>query len=197
MQAFTGFLRLNIKTFITLLQSLRIEISQTENEATKSSTLPGPSKITTIIRRILPAVRHYSSWLHCSIDIILGYMGPDAPDDLLDLVQTFFLVYANTMTLLATIYDVESLPMIEYLLEEDEDTIEFKPFGEANRDRYFDMNIKTFKEKFHTHGMEKHHPNVEMLGRIRDLVRDSVIIAVKEVSFAILHIQLPSMLIWA
>ena len=143
----------------------------------------GLRKVTAVMRRILPAVRHYSSWLTCNIDLLVGYTGPSAPYNLASLVKDFFGMYASTMTILASTYNAESLPMIEYLLEEDEDTIAFKPFDNGSS-RYLEKTSNTLKPKFHTHGVDRHHPNVEMLARVRDLLTDSVKLAIKEVSSA-------------
>lgn len=134
--------------------------------------------MTASIRRILPALRHYSSWLTCNINVFVGYTDQSG---LGDLIQDFFGLYASAMTLLASIVDLNSLPLIEYLLEEDEDTIAFKPLREHDRSRYFDESSGTLKQKLHTHGVERHLPNFEMLGRIRDLLTDAVALAVKDV----------------
>ena len=184
MQAFASFLRFNIKTFFTLLDILQNELTQQRDAGSTSKAHlsgSGQRKVTAVMRRILPALRHYSSWLTCNIDLLVGYTGPSAPYNLASLVKDFFRMYASTMTILASTYHAESLPVIEYLLEEDEDTIAFKPF-EKGSGRYLVETSNTLKPKFHTHGVERHHPNVEMLARVRDLLTDSVKLAIKEVS---------------
>jgi len=182
MRAFESFLQLNVKALITLLHSLQCELTQPTDDA-NSSGLAQP-KITASTRRILPALRHYSSWLICNINVLIEYTDQSG---LGDLIKVFFGLYASTMTLLASTFDLNSLPLIEYLLEEDEDTIAFKPLRGHNRSRYFEQSSGTLKQKFYTHGVERHHPNVEMLGRIRDLLTDAVALAVRDVGSIILH----------
>ena len=191
MKAFVCFLRFNIKTFLTLLHSLQTELDQVNNQAENSGDAHGASSglnmVTTIIRRILPALRHYGSWMRSNIGVLVGYMEPGAPDNLPTVIKVFFDTYASTMTCLATIYNAESLPLIEYLLEEDTDTILFKPFDEVRKDRQLHESSTAVKEKFHTHGVERYHPNIEMLGRIRDLVFNAVMLALKNVNFTTLR----------
>lgn len=176
MRAFDSFLQLNVKTLITLLHSLQCELTQPTDNANSSGL--AQLKVTASTRRILPALRHYSSWLICNINVLVEYTDQSG---LGDLIKIFFGLYASTMTFLASTFDPSSLPLIEYLLEEDEDTIAFKPLREHDRSRYFEQSSGTLKQKFHTHGVERHHPNVEMLGRIRDLLTDAVALAVRDV----------------
>lgn len=176
MRAFDSFLQFNIKTLITLLYSLQCELTQPTDDANSSGS--GQPKITASTRRILPALRYYSSWLTCNINVLVGYMDQSG---LGSLIKVFFGLYVSTMTLLASTFNPDSLPLIEYLLEEDENIIAFKPLREHDRSRYFDQSSGTLKQKFNTHGVERHHPNVEMLGRIRDLLTDAVALAVRDV----------------
>ena len=87
-------------------------------------------------------------------------------------------IYATTLTLLASTFPVHELPHVEYLLDEDEDTIGFKPLENENtKRRYHDGdNLDVKKPKYHDRGVQRHHPNREMLGRIRDLLTDGVIL---------------------
>lgn len=176
MQAFESLLQFNIKTLITLFHSLQCELAQPTDDVNSSSSTQ--HKITAAVRRILPALRHYSSWLTCNADILLRYLDQSG---LGDLINVFFGLYASTMTLLASTFHPDSLPLIEYLLEEDEDTIAFKPLREHDRSHYLEQSSGTLKQKFHTYGVERHHPNVEMLGRVRDLLADAVALAVRDV----------------
>ena len=188
MQAFVSFLRFNVKTFITLLHVLQLELGQPMDEVSMSGAThksgSGQSKVTAVTRRILPALRHYSSWLICSIEVLIGHISHSTLDNP---IKVFFKMYAGTLTLLASTYNPESLPSIEYLLEEDEDSFAFKPFGQETRGRYFDESSNTLKQKCHTYGVERHHPNVEMLGRIRDLLTDGVVLATRDVSITSLY----------
>jgi len=182
MRAFDSFLQFNVKTLITLLHSLKYELTQPTNDVNSSGS--AQFRITALTRRILPALRQYSSWLTCNINVLIGYTDQCG---LGDLIKVFFELYAGTMTLLASTFNPDSLPLIEYLLEEDEDTIGFKPLDEHDRSRYFEQSSGTLRQKFHTHGVERHHPNVEMLGRIRDLLADAVALVMRNVRSMIPH----------
>ena len=135
-------------------------------------------KITAVARRVLPSLRHYTSWLVSNKHLL----GAGVGDTLLNVqIKELWKIYASTLTLLAATFHVTELPMIEYLLEEDEDTLGFKPF-ERDHSRYHDRFTGTRKSKYHDQGIERHHPNVEMLGRIRDFVTDGLKLSQDEVN---------------
>lgn len=91
--------------------------------------------------------------------------------------------YANTLTLLASTFPVDDLPAIDYLLEEDEDTLGFKPLAnESTMRRYYREGSGIRKPKYHDHGIGTHHSSIEMLGRIRDLLLDGLQLQLQEVS---------------
>ena len=71
---------------------------------------------------------------------------------------------------------------MEYLLEEDEETLGFKPFiTEATSQRY-KSDQGTTKPRITDPGIERNHPNIEMLCRIRDFVIDGLDLVVYNVS---------------
>ena len=166
----------------TLLQVLQPEldcliITGEEQEAGTGSKKP--EKITAVARRVLPGLRQYSSWLSCTSALLAAQIGDNSLN-----VQTkeLWKIYANTLTLLAATFSAADLPSIDYLLEEDEDTIGFKPFeDESTPRRYYDPHTGKRKPLFHAKGVERQHPNVEMLGRVRDFLTDGLELALKEV----------------
>jgi len=140
-------------------------------------------KITAVTRRILPGLRQYSSWLSCNAGILAAQIG----DNTLNVqIKELWKIYANTLTLLTATFSTSSLPVIDYLLEEDEDTIGFKPFdNESAYERYYIPNTpRVYKPHFHDEGVERQHPNLEMLGRVRELLTDGLILAMDKVSFS-------------
>ena len=140
----------------------------------------GPDKITTVARRVLPGLRHYSSWLTSRAKLLAAQVGDNSMQ-----VQTkeLWKTYANTLTLLASTFPVNVLPELDYLLEEDEDTLGFKPLDcESTTSRYHAGEPGIRKPRYHDHGIERHHPNIEMLGRIRDLLIDGLKLQLEEVS---------------
>lgn len=139
-------------------------------------------KVTAVARRILPALRHYSSWLVSNAALLVAEVG----DTSLNVqIKELWKIYANTLTLLAATFPVSDLPNIEYLLEEDVDTVGFKPFtNDRTWKRYFNdekQEPRDRKPKWNDRGVERHHPNIEMLGRIRDFLIDGLTLATDEV----------------
>ena len=183
-QSFLFFLRLNIRTFFTLLQILQPELEPftgTEGIIGADGLASNRSdKITAVARRVLPGLRHYSSWFTTRAKLLVIGVGESSLT-----VQTkeLWKTYANTLTLLASTFPAQDLPAIDYLLDEDEDTLGFKPTENENTtSRYYDDESGTRKPKYHDCGIERHHPNIEMLGRIRDLLRDGLKLQLEEVS---------------
>ena len=170
-QALLFFLRLNVRTFFTLLQLLQSEL---EAGATGEADLTpahastnGSSRISAVARRILPALRQYSSWLTTNVTLLTSSVGESA---LQVQIKEMWKIYANTLTILASTFQVAALPALDYLLEEDEDTICFKPFIGDTSARHRLPGSTDLKPMFHAPGIERQHPNVEMWGRIREFV---------------------------
>lgn len=88
-------------------------------------------------------------------------------------VQELWKAYAATLTLLASGFPVDQLPVEEYMHEEDTDTIGFRPLTSnvANRLWY---SGATLKQKWTD--VERNHPNVEMLMRVKDLLIDGLVL---------------------
>lgn len=184
MQAYFFFQRLNVSTFFTLLQVLQPELERfavdddAMNDAS-SRTTNGSDKITAVARRVLPGLRHYSSWLISNTAFLLAQVGDTS---LTVQIKEMWKIYANTLTLLAATFPVSALPSVDYLLEEDEDTLGFKPFNnDRTKKRYFSPDDEKPKLKWHSSGVERHHPSLEMLGRVRDFLIDGLELALDEV----------------
>lgn len=99
-------------------------------------------------------------------------------------VREMWRLYAHALTLLVTTFPVSALPPpVEYLLEEDEDTQGFKPLmNENTQRRYYSEETGSQKPTWHDRGVQRHHPNLEMLGRIRDLLTDGMVLHSQEVT---------------
>ncbi|CRG87105.1 Protein SMG7 [Talaromyces islandicus] len=169
------FQRINVKTFFTLLQILLGELERfaTEDMESKESST-GSDKVTVVARRVLPALRNYSSWLlaNCSS---LTDQKQDKDTVLSVQIKEFWKIYANTLSLLASTFDVTALPEVEYLLEEDEEALGFKPLmNEATSRRYHLESTARAKPRTIDPGVERNHPNLEMLYRIREFVIDGL-----------------------
>lgn len=176
------FQRINVKTFFTLLQILLVELerfaAEDSSTSSKDTARNGPDKLTVVARRILPALRHYSSWLLITSDFLIAQK-EEKDSSLAIQIQEFWKIYAGTLTLLASTFDVVQLPEIDYLLEEDEDSLGFAPLDQpATYRRYFSAN-QQLKPRMDEPGIERSHPNMEMLYRIREFVIDGLDLVVR------------------
>ncbi len=182
MQSFFFLLRVNVKTLFTLLQVLLPELERSVAEDLQASgTGSGSGKLIAVTRRVLPFLRHYSSWLIINATILAAGVGDTR---LAVEIKELWKMYANALTLLVATFPVSALPPpVEYLLEEDEDTLGFKPFmNEITQRRYYSEDTGSQKPKWHDQGVHRHHPNLEMLGRIRDLLTDGMVLHAQEVT---------------
>ncbi|KAL9006933.1 MAG: hypothetical protein Q9188_000309 [Gyalolechia gomerana] len=173
--AFKLFQRLNLQTFSTILQLLQAEYEHrnTENNTGSANTL-GP-----IMRRLLPSLRYYQSWLFSRAALLSAHLGEPKMHSL---IQKFWTAYIDVLTLMSWTNRFGDLPRLEYLLEEDEEIIGFKPLQEGGlQQKYLIPNTTSRKPKCHEQGVKRHHPNTEMLCRIRDFVQDATELAHSEV----------------
>lgn len=170
------FQRINVKTFFTLLQILLAEVERfAVEESNNRDGTNGPDKITAVARRVLPALRNYSSWLLTVNHLLVAVAHKEEKDNPLSVqITEFWKIYANTLTLLASTFDVVLLPEIDYLLEEDEETLCFVPLNKGTTSRRY-MDTNGFqKPRMNDPGVERNHPNMEMLYRIREFVIDGL-----------------------
>ncbi|PVH99657.1 hypothetical protein DM02DRAFT_528508 [Periconia macrospinosa] len=168
------FLRLNVKTFFTLLQVIQPELerlSEGHDVTRNGDREPQLSdKITVVARRVLPGLRLYSTWFARLWRVLQANLA----DTLTKVeVQELWRSYAETLTLLASSFPVDQLPEDGYLLDEDVETIGFEPlFSEETLKVWYangEMKPKGVD-------LERNHPNMEMLMRVRDLLVDGLIL---------------------
>ncbi|KAL8719017.1 MAG: hypothetical protein Q9225_003918 [Loekoesia sp. 1 TL-2023] len=172
--AFKLFQRLNVRTFYTLLQLLQAEYKR---RATTSST-DSVGSITPVTRRLLPGLRYYQFWLLSRAALLSAHLG----EPKMELpIQHFWTTYVEVLALMLSTTRFEDLPQLDYLFEEDEEIIGFRPLQEADiQQKYFIQNSSSKKPKCHEQGVKRHHPNSEMLCRVRDFVADAVELANNE-----------------
>jgi len=182
-QAFIFFLRFNINTFFTLIQILLRELEHVVAEDDPLCKVPSSKdisdRISATARRILPCLRQYSSWLVSNASHLVAlenheFVGVQ--------VTEFWRSYADALTMLAATFPKSDLPRVDYLLEEDEDTIAFSPFASGNTSkRYLRADRITPRPRSRDQGVQRHHPSVEMLFRIRGLLEDGIALAARPV----------------
>ena len=175
MRTYFYFLRLNVKTFFVLLQVLQPELERL-SEADDVTHQNGDNarqlsdKITAVARRILPGLRLYSTWFARYWQVL----NANIADTLTTVdVQELWKAYAATLTLLTSSFPVDQLPQEDYMLEEDTDTIGFQPLISLDTMKVW-YNGDVLKPKWMD--IERNHPNVEMLMRIKDLLIDGLLL---------------------
>lgn len=174
MRTYFFYLRLNVKTFFTLLQVLQPELDRlSEGDDVRQPSERAAhlsDKITAVARRILPGLRLYSTWFQRYWQVL----NANIADTLTTVdVQELWKAYAATLTLLASSFPVDQLPQESYMLEEDTETIGFQPLVSPDTMKlWYDGEV--IKPKWTD--LERNHPNVEMLMRVKDLLVDGLVL---------------------
>ena len=136
-------------------------------------------KITVITRRLLPAIRQYSIWLVSETDILVAAH----PTSVSVYIKELWKMYADVLTGLINLFPVGELPYLDYLLEEDQTTVGFKPLRSlkqnSNCDLYIDGKGK-MKPRSTDQGIERSHPNIEMQARVRDILLCGLALAMRD-----------------
>ncbi|KAL8935816.1 MAG: hypothetical protein Q9211_004496 [Gyalolechia sp. 1 TL-2023] len=172
--AFKLFQRLNLQTFSTILQLLQAAYEQRNTESTTASV----NFISPTMRRLLPSLRYYQSWLQSRAALLSAHLGEPKMQSL---IQSFWTTYVDVLNLMSSTTRFGDLPRLEYALEEDEEIIGFGPLQEGDLQRkYLHPKSMSRKPNCQEQGVKRHHPNTEMLCRIRDFVEDAIEIAHSE-----------------
>lgn len=172
MRTYFYYLRLNVKTFFVLLQVLQPELERLSeaDDVTRNGDRAAQlsDKITAVARRTLPGLRLYSTWFSRYWKVLNANIA-----DTLTIVdvQELWKAYAATLTLLASSFPVDQLPNETYMLEEDTDTIGFEPLVSPDTLKIW-YDGDSLKQKWTD--LERNHPNVEMLMRVKDLLIDGL-----------------------
>ena len=182
MQSYFYYLELNLRTFSTVLDTWRAQLSDAELEKTQYAGLDVmqqlASKITDVGRHALPVLRLYSAWLLTNSQVLTAGVGNDAVKSS---IHRFWMVYVESMSLFATVFPVQSLPQISYMLEEDVESIGFKPLeSEVSKKLWLDTASDSPKKKYSQ--SVRQTADVEMLARVRELLVDGLLLAVDQVS---------------
>ncbi|KAH6715322.1 hypothetical protein BKA61DRAFT_351459 [Leptodontidium sp. MPI-SDFR-AT-0119] len=176
------YLGFNVRMMFLLLQTLIPELEsdssgeEIPNGANRSSDQPEPPKeiITAVARRILPALRQYSTWLATSASFIMAVSSPQSSDiATATRILEFWKLYAVVLTKLNVLFPVAGLKVVGYLLEEDESTVGFEPLLDPSLPRgcnLFKSMEGNAKPRISDQGLQREHPNIEMQSRIRDVL---------------------------
>lgn len=172
MRTYFYYFRLNAKTFFTLLQILQSELerlSDGDDVTQNGDHVPQLSdKITAVARRVLPGLRLYSTWLFRYWKVLESNMTQTLTRVE---VQELWKAYAATLTLLASSFPPGQLPADNYMLDEDIETLGFQPLVSPETMKvWYDGAVLKKKAT----ELERNHPNIEMLMRVRDLMVDGL-----------------------
>ena len=181
-QATYYFMKFNVKTAAALFYLLLTELSEASEEIDGNDPKKPTDKVTPVMHRILPGLRHYSVWLQYNLEsLATEFKGSTSFLSSMEVdIHDLWRVYTRVLTLIVTVFDSDDLPKIDYLYEEDEETIGFAPFQIAElRERF----LNGTNRKPSASSTSRHHPTKEMLGRLRDLIEDGIKIAKYPVSF--------------
>lgn len=138
-------------------------------------------RIKPVTVRILPGLRLCSSWLLKSVHILKGLSVDDfLQDDITQLWHT----YAGTLALMTTVFpiwDLEEVPEVTYMLEEDADTIGFQPLvDDKTKKIWHTKGTESMKARFCDRGIERVSGDSEMLARVKELLVDGLMLATED-----------------
>lgn len=177
MQSYFFFLRFNVKFYTIVLDTYCTDLEKHVQEHNGPQTLT--TKLTDLARRLLPTLRLYSTWLLSNAHIVAARVGDEPTQHAMD---GFWHMYAKTLSLMAHNFSFRELSEIPYQLEEDVDAFGLKPL-DSDRSRKIWLSEATgqSKPKFSDDGMQRLDGDQEMLGRIRELLFDALLLAVDQV----------------
>ncbi|KAL8870021.1 MAG: hypothetical protein Q9198_007735, partial [Flavoplaca austrocitrina] len=162
--AFKLMQRLNIRTFSSLLQTVGREY---QNLAQERNT---GNHINSAVRRLLPSLRYYSAWLISRAALISVHLDDVTMDHV---VKNFWVTYADTMSLLMSVTEINDLPRLQYLLEEDVSIIGFRPLQEVQLQRKPSISAAFMRRVNHEDvDLAPVPSDIEVRCRIRDLLED-------------------------
>lgn len=127
-------------------------------------------KVTAVARRVLPALRQYSVWLASQAAVIIA---SDKIGPVVIHAKEMWKMYADVLTRLANFYPIDSLRSVNYLLEEDETTVGFKPLRDPTLPSACNLFVDHEGElKLHITdpGTKRSLPSEEMQARVRDII---------------------------
>ena len=170
----------NIDFFIVLLRMLHLELkSLAQVQADKVEGSDSIHSMTPPARKILPLVRLYSSWLLSKAEKLLE---AQQTQNFHPHLSMLWQGYAATTSRLVEVFQIQDLPEVNYLLDEDYDTAAFLVWSEkAKERRLFDVTGNMKPSRSEAGPGTVLPPDMEMLARVRDLVTDSVYFKKKKV----------------
>ncbi|KAL3426943.1 telomerase activating protein Est1 [Phlyctema vagabunda] len=186
-QAYMYFLGFNIRMLFLFLQIILPELEDPTDgddlptDSDDTTAKPPRDRITIVTRRVLPALRQYSSWLVSRAKILNIIVDAHIKLHLKEL----HIMYALVLTRMVAFFRPPNLPEVSYLLEEDSATIGFKPLQDP--DLPPQCNFYTveggglLKARLTDPGTKRELPNTEMLSRARDILLCGMTLAIDDI----------------
>lgn len=187
-QSAVFLLQFNIRTITVLLEKFLPELDDASigedlpDNSSGARTRRSRERITVISRKILPALRQYSTWLVSRITDIVKEANDAHPRELTMYIRQMWAVYARVMTKIVGVFPVEELEHVGYLLEEDEMTVGFKPLRDPNLETETNLYVNAdgnIKPRITDPGIARSLPKVEMTARIQDILLCALVLFTK------------------
>jgi len=177
--AFMYFFRINVKTFTALLQVFYDGMKMVDLDATMTDDDEMlASRLSDITRRVMPVLRYYSAWLLSNVHVLQGL---STDESLRSEINQFWRAYARAIDLVSVVFpiwELEDLPEIAYMLDEDADTIGFKPLQHARTNNLWHVKeTGVLRPRASDLGVMLASQDEEMLIRIRAFLVDGLYLA--------------------
>ena len=135
-------------------------------------------RLSVIARRLLPSLRLYTAWLLPITNLLDGL---SSDETLSGAIELFWPIYAKVIDLVAAtfpIWDLEDLPEIDYMLEEDADTLGFKPLADPKNNKiWYETATGNLKARFSDVGVKRASAKGEKLLRVKDFLASGLYLA--------------------
>ncbi|KAG9247102.1 hypothetical protein BJ878DRAFT_539624 [Calycina marina] len=189
-QSFFFLLRFNVRFLHVILQTLypEMETSVSGQDLPNFGITPRPQKrhgmFTTVARRLLPALRQYSTWIVTQADILIK-VRDDRVTQVRSHINLTWSMYAEVLSRIAKLYPLGTLPSSYYLLKEDTMTIGFKPFFDPEivtheELKFYLTKSGSLKPRYTDHDVQRSSPDAEFLSRVRDILMCAMAIQTQE-----------------
>lgn len=178
--AYVSFLQLNMRLFSTILEVFEVEITEQIDGAQASTAIERmvARALSPVVRRLLPLIRIYSSWLSKSSTLLDSNFVPD------ELKSELWNSLAKALTSVTATFSTDQLPNVEHLLDEDEETVGFSPLTSEEDTNVWYIEGK-MKDKWHELTDQPRDITKEMLFRLKEFLVVGLTLAVQSVSIRV------------
>lgn len=152
-------------------------MEQTGGTGAKALTTDQVARVLSpVVRRILPIIRLYSSWISKSSALLDSNFVRD------ELKADLWNSLGRALSVVTATFPTDQLPNIEHLLDEDEETIAFQPLSSNENTNVWYLE-GSLREKWHEATEKPRDTTKEMLFRMKEFLVVGLTLAVQSVSF--------------